>query len=176
MAQYATAAKLLELYDSRRIGQMVSDSGTVPNAAALLTNQIVASMLAAASDEVLAAAAVGNRYTAADLDTLAAGTDAGARLIQSITCHIAFGLLVNRRGYAADEFSNLVPMWKWAQDYLTLLRKAERIFPGVPDVPEAGLPDTATTVPRPGINPPRITQEAYRVFGWGPVTTPRWWT
>lgn len=170
MAQFATGADLATHYDRRRLGQLLDDTGAAVPPASVADHPVVTAMLVAASDEVVAACGVGARYAESDLTALAAESGGGGPLLRMLVCHLAYGLLINRRGLAADDQSRLTPMWKWSQDYLTLLRKGERVFGGVPDVPEAGLPDTFSMAPaQPGNQPPSIVQTAFRVFGTGPV-------
>src|SRR5687767_14453694 len=144
MSQYATGTDLVTFYDRRRVAELVADDGRPPPPETASQHPVVAAMLLAASDEVLAACGVGKKYTDAELTTLAGQQTGGGPLLRQIVCHLAFGLLTGRRGLASDDFGKLVPLWKWAQGYLDLLRNGDRVFGGVDGVLDAGLPDTAT--------------------------------
>ena len=171
MAAYATGKDLCLYYDRRRVAQLVTDDGRPPPESTVDSHPVVAAMLRAASDEAAAACGVGKKYTPLDLATLAGGTDAGSSLLKQIVCHIAFGLLLARRGLAADEFGKLAPMWKWAQGYLDLLRNCDRVLGGVEGVLDAGLPATASMARREGFDrPPSMVQESARIFGSGVIT------
>jgi hypothetical protein len=172
MAQFASGTDLVAFYDARRIAELVADTGVRPDPATVASHAVVTVMLVAASDEIVAAATVGKRYTEAELSGIAGGSGGGGPLLRQLTCHLAFGLIVNRRGLAADDQSKLTPYWRWAQDYLTLLRKGERVLGGVDDVLDAGLPDTVSMAPQvpPMANqPPSIVQSMGRIFGSGPI-------
>lgn len=169
MAQFATGADMLIYYDRRRLSELVSDTGSPVPPEQVAANAVLAAMLVAASDEILAAAGVGKKYTESDLNTLSSASTGGGPLLRMLTCHLAWGQLVNRRALAATDQQSLTPMWKWCQEYLTLVRNGERVFGGVPDVLDAGLPTTKEMAPTPGLQRPSIVQGASRVFGTGPV-------
>jgi len=106
----------------------------------------------------MSAAAVGARYTVNDLVVY------GGNLVKSITAGLALGPILERRGRAVEDFAKLSASYNRAADRVEQLRRGERIFFAVPDVPEAGLPESASMAPRPP-NPPNLAAQAGRFFG-----------
>lgn len=171
-APFVTNDQFLVRYDWRWVAKNVLDvqygAGT-PAAAtrAQLIDEsseagtVVYECLFEASEMVVAAAAVGARYTVVEL------LEAGGRLLTRIVSDIGIGLILKRRGRAITDEKELSGPYGEAMAYLEQLRRGERIFFMVEDVPEAGLPDTASMEPLAGIEPPTITQDAVRYFGLG---------
>ncbi len=167
-----TQAELLLRYDGRRIGDCVLDDdqratdtewqgGGVPG-------QRVLTAIADAEGELISAVTVGSRYYAQDIDTVVTATPDcySSRLVKRIVADLAYGNLLKRRGLPAEDFAALAPAYAEAQQKLTMLRMAERIFPDVPGVPEAGLPGTEGSIPDLTANaPPLISQIAFPYFG-----------
>lgn len=137
---YATASDLLTRYDSRRVGDLVSDSGARDaNPAA---SPVLAACLDDASGMIDLACMVGGRYTPT---TLAAMTGNSSKALVRLACDLAYGLLVARRGYSSTDQKTMAPQYDQAQNTLELLRKGERVF----DIynggdPEEGSGTTAT--------------------------------
>lgn len=130
---YATAQNLLDRYDARRIADLVSDSGT--RTLAPQSSPVLLACLDDASGEVDAACRVAQRYTSADLSGLTGNANA---LLVRLVCDLAYGMLVARRGYAANDNAVMAPREKIAFDMLEALRRGERIFSGE-DQAEAGV-------------------------------------
>lgn len=141
---YVTAAQFLRLVDRRRVRDLLSDSGTPVADADLADNENLADILGVASEMIASAALVGERYTPEQLAALAASAT-GGYLLRSLTAHLAYGLLVSRRGQGAADVSRQAPMYVEALRQLDQLRTGAALFPGVPndDHPDAGLPATA---------------------------------
>jgi phage gp36-like protein len=139
---YATPSQMLTRYDARRLGDLVVDGDkTTPRATPtqLLSDPVLAEMLADASGLIDAALLVGGRYSPADLATLAAVEAAlptpssTFKLLVRLTCDLAYGLLVRRRGLGMD----LAPGYAEAAALLDRLSNGELIF-DVAAVVEAG--------------------------------------
>jgi phage gp36-like protein len=134
---YATPAELLVRYDARRVGDLVSDTGDRD------TNPVASPVLAAclddASGHIDSACRVGGRYSTTELDTMVGN---GSSLLIRLTCDIAYGLLVARRGYSATDQQAMAPNYKPALDMLELIRKGERVF----DIYNGGDPDEGSSV------------------------------
>jgi len=126
---YATPEDLVARFDSRVIGQLVSDDGT--EVSTLGTNAIVQQALEDASGQIRSAALVGNKYTESELDTLAANNDA---FLVRLTCALALGFLRARRNIGSEQPN---PIVEQAENWLALLRLGERIL-NVQDNADAG--------------------------------------
>lgn len=122
---YATPQDLLNRYDARRIADLVSDSGQ--RTLAPQSSPVVAACLDDASGAVDAACRVAQRYTSADLAGLTGNANA---LLVRLVCDLAFGMLVARRGYTANDAAVMAPREKSALEMLEALRRGERIFSG----------------------------------------------
>lgn len=161
---YASADDLLARYDARRLADLCRDDGVKASAADAPTvvtgSAVVPALLDSASGLVSAACLVGKRYSR---ESLAALTGDALALLKQLTCDLAFGLLVARRGHGAAEAGQLAPRYAEAQRTLELLRGGHRIF-GLADESdaEAGLarfPDAAW--PQHG----NLVSSAGRLFG-----------
>lgn len=163
---YITAAQFVRVYDSRKIVQELSDSGSPVLEADLDTNANLADILGMASEMVASAALVGKRYTVAQLAALAASSDSGF-LLRKLVADLAFAILVGRRGRSAADVDRLCPAHRQALLSLEQLRNGERLFPGITDGQhaEAGLPGSTDT--QSPTNPNRLitfTTKASRLF------------
>lgn len=161
---FITNAQFLVRYDRRWVGKNMLDDGTSATEADLLDTGTVAGgrleqLIQEASELVMAAAAVGARYSVNDLVTY------GGQLLVRIVSDLTVGLILKRRARALTDENELSGPYAEAMGYLEQLRRGERIFFAVPDVPEAGLPGEATMLPTPGFQPPMWTQYASRLFG-----------
>lgn len=135
---YASAQDLLDRFDARRIGDLILDDDKSARATVgqILSSAVVSVALTDASGMVDAACQAGEKYTQADLTNMA-GT--GLNLLKWITCSLAYGLLVRRRGHNAPDLQTLAPQFYEAQKYLEALRLGEVIFP-LEANEEAGIP------------------------------------
>lgn len=139
---FATPADMQLFADSRRLQQLVSDSGTP--ATDLDNNPVLLALLARASEEVLASALKGKRYTTAELQALADSGEDGYYLV-GLVCDLAFGYLVQRRGTGAADMDRQAPAFRKALTALEQLSSGELIFPLTedPSQEDAGTPRTA---------------------------------
>lgn len=160
MPQFITAAQLTSRYDWRWIGENITDTG-VPSASqsAVEGSAVVADAIEDASDLVMGAAAIGSRYSEADIAAY------GGRLLTRLVADLTMGLILKRRARAVEDWEKISAPYTEALEYLEQLRRGERIFWAVPDVAEAGLPGATSVRPLPGINPPTFVQCASRYFG-----------
>jgi hypothetical protein len=164
MSPFLTNAEFLARHDGRWIGKNLLDDGTAPTIAQMSDPSTVSgirleTLITDASEELMSAAAVGARYTEDDLRTY------GGNLVKSITAGLAIGPILERRGRAVEDWDKMSAAYNRAAKRVEELRRGERIFFAVPDVPEAGLPESASMSPRAGIDPPAISTQASRYFG-----------
>lgn len=172
-----TADELLDIIDSRRIGDQVLDDNmraTVADMtnATTVAGRRVAVAIAGAEGEFYSAVTVGARYTIFDIEAMVNNIDAAIRncgssnLIRQIVANLAYGILLKRRTLPASDFEAAAPGYFEAQQKLVMLRNAERIFPDIAGVPEAGLPGTASSIPDVNsLSPPLMSQIAIPLFG-----------
>ena len=123
MAAYATSADLIKLADSRTIGRLVSDDGSVVSESDLASNAKITEVLLVASGEVDAALLTGDRYSAANLSGL---TGNAASLLKAIVCDVAMQRLFMRRPGLDAEMANRYH--EVARSHLDRLRKGEDVF------------------------------------------------
>lgn len=159
MPSFLTPADFFVRYDYRWVGKQITDTGLAATDIDCRNSSVIAAFIAEASEMVVAAAAVGDRYSENDL------TLYGGQLLKRITADLTMGLILKRRARAASDLESLTGPYTEALGYLEQLRRGERIFYMVPDVAEAGLPEAVSNLPRLGIDPPLATQQAFRYFG-----------
>jgi phage gp36-like protein len=131
MAAFATPAQLLQRYDYRLIGQLISDTGTAIDAAAILTDPITAQMLEDGSGLIVSYALKGGRYSEADLAAL---TGNGQAFLERLTCDLALYYFVQRRGLPVDKYPQVAD----AMDWLVKLSEGDLVFPIAANI-EAGV-------------------------------------
>lgn len=118
---YAKPSQMLARYDSRVVGGYLRDDGIQVSEEDILNDPLLNEALEDASGQIRSAAMVADKYTEADLQTLARDNDS---FLVRLTCDLAIAFLVNRRlstqelPYAAQR----------AEEYLAMLRFGERIF------------------------------------------------
>lgn len=173
MSQFCTNAQLLIFLDARRVGDMLLQNNTRATEAQILdtssaAGSTVQTMLRVASEFIVSAATVGQRYTRDILDGIAATNTNSALILQRLTAMLAFGMLVSRRALPPEQVASMAPEFQWAQDTIELFRRGDRILYDVPEMAEAGLPEAVSNTPRPP-QPPTWTQTASRFFGCTPT-------
>jgi len=131
MAAFATPADLLQRYDYRLIGQLISDTGSAQDSAAIITDPITTQMLADASGLIVSYALKGGRYSEADLAAL---TGNGLAFLERLTCDLALYYFVQRRGLPVDKYPQVAD----AMDWLVKLSEGDLIFPITANI-EAGV-------------------------------------
>lgn len=139
---YATPAQLLQRYDARTIGDLVSDSGDQVTPTALLSDANLLAQLDDASGEIESALLQAGRYSAGDLSGLLTSNSNTRFVLIRLTCDIAMRLLAERRPWYElnDAYQRRVAN---ADATLDKLRKGERVFDLEP-VKDAGLPEANT--------------------------------
>lgn len=131
MTAFATPTQLLQRYDYRVIGQLITDNGIAEGSSTILSDPITISMLADASGLIVMYALRGGRYSEADLLAL---TGNGASFLQRLTCDVTIWYFVLRRGLPVEEYPQVVEALK----ILDALAKGEIIFP-VADAINSGV-------------------------------------
>lgn len=174
MVPFVTNAEFLVRHDWRWVAKNVLDGPTAgtssppPTLADLqdpstAAGSVLYVLLQDASEELMSAAAVAARYSESDIRTY------GGSLVKSIVSGLAVGPLLERRDRAAEDYAALSAAYDRARERVEELRRGERIFWAVPDVPEAGLPGTQTQNAYPfGLLPgqiPPTSAIAARYFG-----------
>jgi len=123
MATYATSAQLLERYDARDLGDLVSDTDDQASPIDLVTHPMVTTALEDASGSIEGALLVGNRYEPSDLESL---TGNSANFLERITCDIAMAFLLARRpGFDPDRMSAQQDL---AESHLERLRNGQNVL------------------------------------------------
>lgn len=134
---YITPTEWSLYYDSRRLYEMASDSGVPLTAGGFGGSTIVAAMIRQASATIDSALQTGQRYDRSQLEDIVnasnamSATDAEksrAEPIKSLTAHLAFGMLMSRRGYSAQKMQELAPLYTDALNILNLLSSGQRIL------------------------------------------------
>ncbi len=155
---FLTAAELVNCYDEKRIRQLLSDTN-VPISGSLDANGTLLQLIDEAEAEILAAAETGERYDETQLLNL---TGSGAALLRRLCADLTFSYIVSRRGQGAADIERQCPRHNIAQRMLEQLRLGNRVFPGVEEAEQAGLPDLGN---RNELKSPRtFTDVASRIF------------
>lgn len=161
---YADGNDFLERYDARRLADLVADDG-IRVTTGISANANLLTSLYDATAEINSAVLIGKRYTTDDLRTKL--TDTGYYLLKRLTCDLAYGYLVARRGLAASDTNVLGPRIQIALQQLEMLKSGTKIFDKLTDdIPEAGL---ATTVNALNANT-SLVNNSLTYFGYGPLT------
>jgi hypothetical protein len=173
MVAFISSSQFLLRYDFRWCGKNVLDNGTQAGYDDLVdpatpAGAVIAAFIAESSEVVMAAAAIGKRYTVDDLTTY------GGQLLVRIVSDLVMGLILKRRVRSAEDTAAFSAAYTEALDYLEQLRRGERIFFAVPKVPEAGLMTAADERPRPGSCQPPLISENSRIFGVRPLRGECW--
>lgn len=171
MVPFVSNTRFLIRADWRWVAKNVLDGATAGTSAAPPTladlqdsstaaGSVLYALLQDASEELMSAAAVAARYTEADIRTY------GGSLVESIVSGLAVGPILERRERAAADYAALSASYDRAKERVEQLRRGERIFWAVPDVPEAGLPESVNqSAYSPGAVP-QTSAIAARYFGW----------
>ena len=127
---YASPSQMLERYDSRILGQLLEDDGTIVSAANAKNHPRLIAALEDATGQIRSAATVGDKYTNEQLEQLSRDEDP---FLVRMACGLALGFLYARR-QSTDQLPDEVIRF---EEWLATLRFGERIFP-IAEVKEAG--------------------------------------
>ncbi len=119
---YATPGQMLARHDSRIIGQLLNDDGTVVSEADAENHPLLIEALEDASGQIRSAAFVGKKYSAQNMEDLSRDNDP---FLVRMTCGLALGFLYDRR-QSTDALPEVVIKY---EQWLATLRLGERIFP-----------------------------------------------
>jgi len=129
---HATPEDLVRYHDEMVIADLLSDSGEP--IADLTSHPTLLALLQSAAGRVEAACSVSNLYQPEELAALTGNSEA---LLKEIESDLVMIRLLRRR---PGKYEAIGAQVKDAEDYLDRLRKGERIFGGIAEVREAGLP------------------------------------
>lgn len=152
-ASYILPADLPTFYDSRRVLMLVVDEDDDADASDLSNTATTAyanalSAIHSAASQLDTHCQMGKRYTRAVLENiiaehLASPADVAkskrAALIRQLVADLTFGILMGRRGYAADTMEKLAPRYKEALATLDRLAQGYQVFDLDPNI-DAGRP------------------------------------
>lgn len=141
MTAYATTTQMLERYDERCIGDLVSDDKVRVSRELLTGNRNLIAALDDGAGEIESALLQAERYQVSDLTTLLAGTSNTRFVLIRLNCDVAMISLWNRRPwYEVNEAYK--QRMEDAEKMMERLRKGERVF-DIAAVKAAGLPAVA---------------------------------
>jgi phage gp36-like protein len=142
MPAYAQPADLIQRFDARTVGNLISDNGETVEGPTLVQHPVLLALLATASGDVESALLQGERYSVDDLQNL---TDNSNAMLTHMVCVIAFGQLWQRRPYNDSEQRRYAI--DQAENMLEQLRQGRRVFtltgPDPNQAGEAGVPKVA---------------------------------
>jgi hypothetical protein len=119
---YCSNSEFLKRYDSRTVGELLSDTGEVIDPVTLASDTTLTALLQQASGMVEAAAFEGRRYDSDDLEALDGNSVA---LLRGLVADLGMWLLWNRR---PDRGSVIPPQVTASMEMLDQLRMGKRIF------------------------------------------------
>lgn len=160
---YSTPAHLLQRYDLRTVGRLLSDDGaTTLTQAQILASTVLASFQLEASGRAEAACLRGGRYTAADLLALQTPTmTAGGELLAGLVDDLSMWRLWRRRPQKEAQEPAAV---KDAFAMLEELETGAMVF-GFQETADAGRIEHARMSPRQVIARNGVEQQMRRYFG-----------
>lgn len=97
---YATVADLKLRYDTRLLGDLVSDDGNSVDDASLNSDAVLAALLSDAASNIDSALLAAERYDAADLASL---SESSLNLLKRISCDLVVAYLLQRRSFSITE-------------------------------------------------------------------------
>ena len=149
--QYAQISDLTTRYDTRRLGDLISDNDTRQSPTG---SPILNALLLDASGLIDAACQRGQRYTPTDLLNISNGADpldptldmtGSQALLRRLVCDLAYGMLVGRRGFSGVDTDSQAARYKEAVATLELLKTGEWVFVTAGSL-AAGLPQTGVVI------------------------------
>lgn len=129
---------MIARFDSRVLGDIVSDDGVSVDETVLATNPKLLASINSASGEVEASVIAGGMYTVANLTALDGNAEA---LLVDIVCCIAMCKLLKRRvAGRTDELMKVV--CEDAKEFVERLRRGDAVFGGTDNATDGSLPET----------------------------------
>jgi len=176
VANFLTSEEFIKRYDSRRIRELLSDTGAPVAEGDLATNENLLAILGEATEMILSACQVGEEYSELELQTLADSETSGF-LIRRLCADLGYSLLVARRCTSSDQLNKQAPQWQFANVQLQQIRDGYLLFPRIGDGAheDAGNPRTAnlqTQVTTPDPNCSWSSQVNRALIPSSPLTNP----
>lgn len=152
---FITNAQFLVRYDRRWVGKNMLDDGMAATEADLLDTGTVAGarleqLIQEASELVMAAGAVGARYSVNDLVTY------GGQLLVRIVSDLTVGLILKRRARALTDENELSGPYAEAMGYLEQLRRGGADLLGRAGRPGSRAPRGSHNAPDPRLPTPHV--------------------
>lgn len=160
MVVLATPQDMVARYDVRRIGDLLSDNDVRVSETAVLTNTILLEILEDASAMVVSALLAGGK-TLDEIQRIAQSSVStpAKNLLIRITCDLAFGLLLRRRGFSAKDIAFAAPGYSVAEQMLMQMKSGVFALP-VEELERANF----AKVVRLATSPRYVTDEMYRAL------------
>lgn len=148
MASYATAADMINRYDVRTLGDIVSDDGTRVASGGLAADAKMLAALSSATGKVKAAILRAERYTASQITNMMDSGHAdysaeGTAYLVDIVCAVAFWNLWRRKPYTDSQQAARKAAREEAEGYLKELSSGESVL-DIPAALDSGTPKVAT--------------------------------
>lgn len=125
MASLATPADMILRYDSRSLGDIVSDTGNRVPETSLATDPKMLKSLEAATGQFYAAILRAKRYTRLEIEAL---TGESKEYLKDIVCALAFWWLWRRKPYTEMNDRLRTGAEEDAKEALTMLRNGDEVF------------------------------------------------
>lgn len=122
---YASTGDMKKRYDVRRLGEICRDDNGRDSSDALDSNEILLQALDDASSMIESALMVGGRYTLTDLNEL---SESQKNMLIRLTCDLAYGLLIQRRGFNKTDQQMMAPGFEQALSMIDNLEQGKWIF------------------------------------------------
>lgn len=136
---FAAPADMIARIDPRWLGDLIKDDNTRATEAEILASARVTVALDDAAGIILAYALQGERYSRADLASLA---DEGLSLLVRLNVDLAAALLAERRQVPSQDIEKTIPGYGRSMAMLQQLQLGNVIFE-VAEAGRAGIPDLA---------------------------------
>jgi len=155
---YLPAAEFLKRTDTRKVGQLCSDTNTAIPIGSLPTDANLEAALLDASGELETACLVGKKYDPVDIAAL---TGSGLSMVYRVLTVLAWNNLIDRR---LDLNIEQHPKTPWAEAVLEALRQGDRIL-SLSEVQDAGHLDYQDQTDADEVQRDGIVVQMDRYFG-----------
>src|SRR5271166_325109 len=125
---FATISNFSARFDSRSLGDLCEDMGANVPLPQLLSDPNIQICLDDAAGDIVAACITNGHYLTQDLVNIANSGTYSANLLIRLNCVLALAHLFGRRIYNSDDTDQRIPHFKWASDYLEMLKNGQRVF------------------------------------------------